>query len=256
MAILVSLLFFVIGSIYDLKTREVSDKIWVAYGIAGLANTLIRFLMEPSIILLSVISIAITTALSLGLFYFGLFGGADSKAMICLGLTIPTPPIILQPIVGFAHPVFPLVVVILGFVCSASVAVWFGIRNLAAYFMSGTKMLEGLEQEPRSKKVLAFFTGYPADQLKLQSEFYLYPIEEIVEDPSGPRRSLKLLFSAEADREKLLSDFNKGLTSLDYHGKVWVTPGLPLLVFILAGLIIALTVGDPIFGGIILLATR
>jgi prepilin signal peptidase PulO-like enzyme (type II secretory pathway) len=37
---------------------------------------------------------------------------------------------------------------------------------------------------------------------------------------------------------------------------VWVTPGLPLLVFILVGVVIGLTLGDPLFVGISLLSAR
>ena len=64
-----------------------------------------------------------------------------------------------------------------------------------------------------------------------------------------------MFFDAEADRDQLVSNFTESFQKAGYSGKVWVTPGLPMLVFILAGLLVALVVGDPIFS-LVFLARR
>ena len=175
--ILLSLFFFALSSIYDFKTREVDDWVWVAYGSIGLILTVARLVVDSSMLFLTIASVVVTVLVSLGLFYFGLFGGADAKAIICLGLTLPLAPSTFHPLLGYLHPIFPIVVVILSFVCSASLALWFGLRNVAVYFAENSRMFEGLERESRWKKAMAMITGYQATASKLDSIFYLYPME-------------------------------------------------------------------------------
>jgi len=248
-AVLVTVLFFLVGSILDIRTREVDDYVWLAYGTLGAVLTATRLLLDPSRLMLTAISAAIAFLIAMGLFYFGLTGGADAKAVICLGFTLPLPPTSWQVLIGFVHPFFPVVVVMMGFICSGLLAVWFGVRNLATYARLGSKMFQGLEHESKFRKVLAFVSGYPSRIANLKSKFYLYPIEEVTR--AGPRRPakrhFKFMVDVETDRDQLVSKFVEAARSSGVRGLVWVTPGLPMLFFILIGLIIALIVGDPIF---------
>ena len=253
-AIALSICFFALGSYFDLKAREVDDKVWLIYGPIGFALTIARLMIDPSTWIVTFVSIGITTFVSLGLFYFGLFGGADSKAIICLGLTIPLPPTSIQPLLGYLHPVFPIPVLILGFMCSASIAVWYGMKNLLTYMKERGKMFEGLEKEAKWKKAMALILGYHAETSKLTSTFYLYPMEEVTKDEAGLHRSFKLYQDAEADRDAMVSEFSNGIKALGYEGKVWVTPGLPLLLFITFGLILTLILGDVVFSAVFILA--
>lgn len=255
-SILISLFFFALSSVFDFKTREVTDKVWLVYGPPGLALTIARLLQDPSGLFLTIVSIVITTLVSFGLFYFGLFGGADAKAIMCLGLTIPVPPSSFQPLIGYLHPVFPIVVVMVGFICSAWVALWFGLRNLLTYLSEGSKMFAGFERESLWKKLSATITGYPVDMSKLRSTFYLYPVEEVVQNSDGAHRSFRLFFSAEADRDQMVSKLIDSLSGMGFQGRVWVTPGLPMLFFILLGLVITLVLGDPVFSTVLRLAVR
>lgn len=255
-AIAVSIFFFSLGSIFDLRTREVDDRVWLAYGPVGLALTVARLLMDPSTLFITLISIGLTTLFSFGLFYFGLFGGADAKAIICLGVTVPLPPAVIRPILGYMHPFFPVVVLIAGFLCSALLAVWFGFRNSLAYLTRGKRMFQGLENESSWKKVTALFLGYPAELSKLRTSFYLYPMEEIVKDDGGSHRALKLYSNAETDREPLVSELSESFSRLGFTGNVWVTPGLPMLLFILIGLIITLIFGDVLLSSVWLLLSH
>jgi Flp pilus assembly protein protease CpaA len=252
-SILISLSFFALGSWFDLKTREVSDRVWMVYAPLGLALTIYHLTANQSSLFLTLLSIALTTFLSLGLFYLGLLGGADSKAIICLGLTIPLAPTGFQSVSGYAYPFFPIAVVIMGFLCSASTCIWLGLRNLLM-FSTGQKMFEGLEHELIWRKVLASITGYPTTVSRLRETFYLYPMEEVVEDSDGSRRAFQLFLNAEADRDRLVSEFDESLPKVGSPSKIWVTPGLPMLLFILLGLIVTLILGDPIFTRVLMLA--
>jgi preflagellin peptidase FlaK len=253
-AILVSIFFFGLGSFYDLKAREVDDWVWLAYGFVGAPLTIVRLYLHPTLLLLTTVSIVITLVVSLGLFYAGLFGGADAKAIICLGVTIPLAPMSFQSLLGYLHPFFPITVAVMAFVCSVSIVVYYGGRNSIAYARNGRRMFEGMTKEPLGKKILASMTGYRTDISRLKSTFYLYPMEEV--DPNNAHRRFKLFFGAEADRDRMVSEFTNSLSRLGYEGKVWVTPGLPMLLFVLIGLIITLGFGDVIFSGVMLLAGR
>ncbi len=255
-AILVSILFFALGSISDLKKREVDDKVWIAYAVVGGGLTVARLLIDSSMLLLVLGSIGVAVVFSFALFYFGMFGGADAKAVMCLGLTVPLNPVGYDSLLGYVHPFFPVNVVLLGFIFSASIAVWYGIMNLRSYMNEGSSMFAGVREQSLWRKIMMMLTGYRATLEQLRSTFYLYPLEEIVSDEAGSHRGIKLFFDAEADRDQMVSKFTESFQSAGFSGKVWVTPGLPMLVFILAALLVALVVGDPVFSLVARLGTR
>ncbi len=250
----VTLFFFALGSFFDLKTREVSNKVWVVYGLCGSALTITRLYVDPPALLLTLVSIAITTGVSLALFYLGLFGGADAKAIICLALAIPLFPASFPAFIGYVHPFFPIVVLVLGFICSVSVAIWLGTRNLVSLIGQGFRIFNGLEHESSWRKSLAFITGYPTNITKLTSTFYLYPMEQVVIDGAEePYRKFHFFFDAETDRDKMVSEFINSLPKVGSPETVWVSPGLPMLVFMFIALIITLVAGDIIFRTIFML---
>jgi preflagellin peptidase FlaK len=253
LAIAVTLFFFSVGSILDLRSREVDDRVWLAYGPIGLVLTIVTLFVEPSRTIFTVVSAVIAFVFALGLFYFGLFGGADAKGVMCLGLTIPLVPSGFPGILGYAHPFFPIAVLVTGFMCSVLAAVWLGVENLFTCSKLGSGMFRGLEHESKWRKALAMISGYRTEMSRLRTTFYLYPMEEIVEGPDGARRSFKLFVDAESDRDKMVSEFSNAYSKLNLHGQVWVTPGLPMLVFITAGLVLTLIFGDILFSAIFFL---
>ena len=95
-SILVSLGVLFYSSWSDYKTREVSNRVWVIYAPIALGLTLAElFLFEPSKLLFFGISVGVTVGLALLLFYAGGFGGADSKALMCIALALPFAPLAL-----------------------------------------------------------------------------------------------------------------------------------------------------------------
>lgn len=255
-SVAITLIFLTFAAFSDLKTREVSDKVWLVYGPLGLALTVYRTYAEPSLLLFTAASIGFAVLVAFGLVFFGLSGGADAKALMCLGLTLPLPPRIFSPILGFVHPFFPIVVLVTGYVCSFSVAIWMLGKNLVLLTRFKSEMFQGLEQDPAWKKALALITGFPTSVAQLQSTFYLYPMEKIVEDEHGARRTLQTYSNADVDREQAISEFKESLRKVSPPPLVWVTPGIPMLVFILLAVVITLIVGDPVFAGIFLLLSR
>ena len=255
-SILITFVFFSLGSYFDVKSREVSDRVWLAYAPFGVALTIGRLIVSQSALFLVAASISLTVVVSFGLFYLGLFGGADTKAILCLGLAIPIAPSTYRPLIGYAYPFFPIVVTITSYLCSTSVVVWLGLRNIGHYIHRGKQMFEGFHEESTWRKALACLTGFPVEQARLRSTFYLYPMEEVVRSNSGVHRAFRLFVSAEEDRDQEISRLENQLQQIEYAGEVWVTPGLPQLLFLLVALIITLIMGDTIFGTAVRLAIR
>lgn len=86
-----SIFFLTIASIQDWKSRLISDKIWLTQLIVSIILYYSWYSSEakPQAKLLSIINILMTVIFAFSFFYFGAFGGADSKALIVLMINSP-----------------------------------------------------------------------------------------------------------------------------------------------------------------------
>lgn len=245
-----------IASVYDVKTREVPDKVWSIFAPIGLGVTLIRCVIDPSQIVLVTASVIVSIVVSFGLVFSGLFGGADAKALITVGLAMPLAPVGFNPVIGYVHPFFPILALLLGFLCSLTVTPWVVSKNIVTMIHDRNNMYRGLESEPNWKKALAFFVGFPTSISHLKSTFYLFPIEEFVSDENRVTGKLRTYVNIDVDRNEQVSRIIKSLPDDNSKTLVWVTPILPMILFLLFGAILALLVGDPIFGFVLLLTRQ
>src|SRR3989337_2243690 len=115
--IMLSLSFLLYASWSDYKTREVSNRVWVIYPPLALSLSLAGFLLfDPSRLPFFVLSFGVTAAIAILLFYTGAFGGADSKALMCIALALPFStqtfflPIMSGGVSPFARNIFPFTV--------------------------------------------------------------------------------------------------------------------------------------------------
>lgn len=237
--------FLIYASWSDYKTREVSNKVWAIFGPLALALTGFQFLVFSSqpfeLITTYVLSFAITSGLALAIFYVGGFGGADAKAFICIALALPIYPsaLLAQP-VGFVSPLFPITIFTNSVLLGALSVFYTLFRNLLWSARNKKSMFEGMKQESFGHKVLAVISGYKVKLSKLENG-HMYPLEDVETSEDGTKRRKLLSFPKYEDREDIISRLRE---SMKETSEVWVTPGLPLLVFITAGVIIALTYGD------------
>jgi len=143
-----------IGSITDLKTREVPD--WVNYGLifSGLGLNLLFSIIysNSSFIINSILGLAIFFGIAYIMFYMGQWGGGDSKILMGLGAMIGID-------VGFKTPQF-----LLGFFINALFAgavygllwsIYLAVKNRKKFSREFTKILSDKNVVKAKKFMLA-----------------------------------------------------------------------------------------------------
>jgi preflagellin peptidase FlaK len=246
--VLLCLFIFAYASWRDLKTREVSNKVWAVMAPLALALTLYQFLLfSPELLPFYAISFAITAALSVALFYVGAFGGADAKALMCLALALPIyPENLFQFNVPRVSPIFPLTVFSNAVLLAALSVVYAIFRNFYWRLRTGQKLFEGFEHESVWRKILAFLTGYKVKMANLEKG-YMYPLEDVTTKETGDVERKLLVLPKDEERETIVGRILNAIQEGKLPNEVWATLGLPLLVFVTLGFIVSLTLGDLIW---------
>ena len=72
----------------------------------------------------------------------------------------------------------------------------------------------------------------------------MYPLEDVDVNDKGEVTRKLLVFPKDEEREEIVARIVENVKEERLDGGVWVTPGLPLLIFVTAGLVIALAYGD------------
>jgi len=243
--VLLSLSFLFFASWSDWKKREVSDKVWLVMAPLAFALTTIQYsLFSPQLFQFYALSFAVTSAFSVALFYAGAFGGADAKALMCLALALPLyPSYLLWSSIMFMSPLFPITVFSNGVLLAAFTVVYAVVRNLVWKLRTGGKFFEGFENESTWRKALVFLTGYKVKATALEHGHF-YPLEDIDITKIGENEKRLLVLPRDEKAEGVVEKILSATREERLPNEVWATPGLPLLIFITVGFIVALTFGD------------
>ena len=246
-----ALFFLIYASWSDYKTREVSNSIWILFAPPAFALTFTEvFLHEPSQLLSYGISFGLTAALAVVLFYSGGFGGADAKALMCLALVLPFyPENLLSPISGepslISQNFFPITVFTNSVLLAAATAVYMLIYNIFWHKKTGRKFFEEDHQkESLGRKILVLITGYKVSVHKLKEKWHLYPLEDVKGNVENGFKRKLVLIPREENRNAIVDRLSRAVDAEKIQDLIWATPGLPMLIFITAGLIITLFFGD------------
>ena len=214
--ILFALTMLGLATIIDIRSREISDLMWVIFG----AVSVVLLFFEPNLLeaAFGVGFSLIVAPLVLILWRFGLFGGADALGLIVLSA--------LAPMATFSDsPVSPFTILVNSALLSVSPMIVNFVRNSILILKKENIFLDF--DEPKSKKILAMFLGYRSKNPK-----YSFSLETRV----GKKKRLNIALHH--------SDTAEYCTTPD----TWVTPGLPYMIFIFGGFIIQLLFGDLILG--------
>jgi preflagellin peptidase FlaK len=242
--IILSLSFLLYASWSDWKKREVSNRVWIVFAPLAFSLTLAQFVLLAQEPLLNyLISFAITSVMAVALFYAGAFGGADAKALMCIALALPSP-IRLMSSVSLFLPIFPFTVFSNAVLLAALTVVYALFRNFVWKVRAKAGLFAGFENESFLRKITVLITGYKVEPASLEKSPHSYPLEDIIAKENGGTERKLLAFPKDETRETIVSRILSASREGKIQKGVWVTPGLPLLIFITAGLIIALLVGD------------
>jgi len=232
-----SLAFLLYASWSDYKTREVSNRVWAFYAPLALFLSLVELLLSDlSKLPFFGLSFGVTAAFAIILFYTGGFGGADSKALMCIALALPFSPLEAPLLAGvpffapflaggmspLAQNLFPLTIFSNAVLFAAASGIYMLLCNLVWRIKTGKKIFEGtLGTESIGKKILVMITGY---KVSLKRKLVVVPKDE--------------------GRDEIVERLSKAVDAGKIDAYVWATPGLPMLIFITIGFIVALLFGD------------
>jgi preflagellin peptidase FlaK len=243
--------FLLYASLCDYETREVSNTVWLFFAPSAFTLTAIELLLygNPPKLLLYGLCFGLTATFAIILFYTGGFGGADAKALMCLALAIPFyPKELFLPLSGTPSPIsqifFPLTVFSNAVLLAAATAIYLLFYNIVWRWRTGKRLFEGYEEVSFGKKILVLVTGYKISIDKLRSKWHIYPMEDLEENTL--KRTLLVMPKDEA-REAIVQRLAKAVEEGKIEDHVWATPGLPMLIFITAGLILALILDNIIW---------
>lgn len=234
------------ASVLDAKERQVPCKTWYPALVIAIPAAVWVY----GLILLADWQAAagclIMVAIFCGFFYLfadlNLFGGADAIALMIITVCIPFFPI--EPYLGSPlHGFFPFAVLTNAVLINIAAPIGILIRNL----IQGNRA-----------PLPCLFLGFPVDGEDIQNEFGF--IMEDIEEKDGRlvRRFVGFTESLVRiiRREKRVYTKNLRLHPDDYRdelalyrkaGKVWISYGIPFIIPITAGFLIALFMGDVLF---------
>jgi preflagellin peptidase FlaK len=244
--------FLIYASWSDYKTREVSNVVWMLFAPLAFTLTFLEIYTNYDFSQLPSYGICfgLTATFAVILFYSGGFGGADAKALMCLALALPFfPKSLPEPLSGEISPIlqvfFPITVFSNSVLLAAATAIYIFLRNMFWHERTGRKLFEeGHQNESLGRKILVLITGYKVSVNKLKEKWHLYPLEDTEEDPKNGFKRKLVLIPRDEDRNTIVERLTKAVEAGKIQDTVWATPGLPMLIFITVGLIIALFFGD------------
>jgi preflagellin peptidase FlaK len=246
----VSVTLLTYASWSDYKTREVSNRVWAIYAPIAVALAIPELLLYDSSkqLVFFGVSVGFTVGLAFLLFYSGAFGGADSKAFMCIAVALPFAPVITPILAGSFSPIsqviFPMTIFSNAVLFAAASGVYMIGRNLVWHKKNGKKMFTGtLAHESIWKKLVILITGYKVTVAKLKEKWHIFPMEDVDDGENALKRKLVVIPSDEG-RDKIVERLSNAVQAGKIDTYVWATPGLPMLIFITLGLIVALFCGD------------
>ena len=245
-----ALVFLFYASWSDNKTREVSNTVWTVFAPVAFVLTITElYFYQFSQLPLYGVCFGFTALFALVIFYAGGFGGADAKALMCLALVLPFFPVnLLTPLYGVSpiqKALFPLSIFSNSVLLAALMTLVMLGYNIVWRVRTGRKLFEGkYENGSVGRKILVLITGYKAPVQKLKDKWHVYPLEDANEDPENNLKRKLVALPKDEGRDGVVQRLDKAINDGKIQDGIWASPGLPFLIFITAGLFLALSVGD------------
>ena len=204
-----------IASYTDIVKREISDYIWVIFGVASIGLIFLEPQLDETLFAIGISMIVAPFVILI--WRLGLFGGADAFAIIVLASLVPQITLTENTITPFTTLTNAVILSIIPMFINLG-------RNLLR-MATKQEIFEGFD-ETKSRQILAMFVGYKAKNPK-----HSFSIER----KAGKKKKLNLSLQH--------AEYAPFCTKPD----TWVTPGIPYMLFITGGFVLQLFYGDIIF---------
>jgi len=229
------------ASICDLKTREVSNRVWVLAYPAGFALTLAAVATDALNMETVILSVGVSLVLGFVLLYFGFYGGADAKALIFVALTVPAYPTAFNTLLGDTAlpPVLTIFCnsVLLSMICPLTVLA-LNFRDI----LKGKKLFEGIKAST-GERVLLLFTTRKIRLDKLGKDLTYLPAETVEDHDGKLTRKPFHFIKAEEDISPYIATLQKNRDL--YMDGVLASPTIPFIVFFVLAVVL-LPLGNPV----------
>jgi preflagellin peptidase FlaK len=169
---------------------------------------------------------------------------------MCLALAMPFyPQNLFTPLFGEISPIsrlfFPIAVFSNSVLLAAGTVVYIFFRNVFWRSKTDSRLFEqDQENESVGKKVLVLITGYKVPIETLKKKWHWYPLEDIEQNTGETFKRRLVVLPRDEGRDAVVERLDNAVKHGVIQNGVWATPGLPMLIFVTAGLIIALFFGD------------
>ncbi len=170
---------------------------------------------------------------------------------MCLALALPFQPEHVKPVSGtspISQMFFALTIFNNSVLLAAAIAAYMFLRNITwQKKISGKLFDEEFERESLGKKLVVLLTGYKVSIEKLREKWHLYPLEDVEVDSENHLKRKLLTLPKDEGRNEIVDRLAEAIKTGRIKDKVWATPGLPMLIFITAGFVLALLAGDVVW---------
>ncbi|HDM36166.1 MAG TPA: peptidase A24 [Candidatus Syntrophoarchaeum butanivorans] len=225
----------------DIKWRRVTNKLWIPMIGLGVPFLIVDFIEKGiNSILPALISIVLVFLLVYALYYLGVFGGADAKALISISILIPFYPSL--NIFGYHLPFYGLPIHQIFALSVLGNGVLIGVIIPIALFIHNS--ISSLRERKKPDSIFLSFIGYRKPITELRDAKHLRLLE-IHEEKDGSIYKHYRFGGIKIDGE-LIRQLERYLAAGMIDEKVWVTPGLPFMVTITLGFLVAIIWGDMI----------
>ncbi len=231
-----------LASYLDWEKREIDDGIWIVLGSGGGFLTLVELIYEVNLgrYVMTALSISLAFVIGYLIYYAGLTGGADFKAIWAIGLTFPRYPsnTLLQPPLP-TYPAFVLSVLDDTLILTLLIVLLYLVTKNSSLILRGEKIF--LYDIPLWRKIALFLT---ATRVRVEETDWKknFPLEKVDYSRDPPKVEIRLYTNVheEVDEESLMKGVEKGILG----EKVWASPGIPLIIFITLGTLASIAFGD------------
>lgn len=205
------------------------------------------FIGDWAFVMISIFFAGVIIAVAFLLSYLKFFGSADALALTFISLAMPSFPS-MMPIFTIS-PIqipFPLSVLFNGVLMSATSIIYAVGRNVT-WKIKGRALFQGLEEPKGINKFLALLTGYRVKLSELEKKTHIFPLEEVSIEEGRVVRRLRISLGVRGDKDLVLTALRKLRKRGAPEVEVWVTYGLPMVLFLTVGFVLSLLFGDLIF---------